>query len=198
MDISVKDNVEPTELVIQTLTQHLPYSLPTLRRLQFMETPGGCKTSYSHVLSTFDTEAPRKDFLVAYLDFSRGPDTEMWLYSSLEHPATQGDEIVCEEQVIKLLARVREIEGAYEAPRATPGILLIGSLHKKIFQILQKHSLVGSQTPEHFKYLFRVKDLPLEQELPDGLSWSPVRSSDMPLILSRTSIPYQESVTPSS
>jgi hypothetical protein len=196
MEISIKDNIEPTELVIQTLTQHLPYSLPALRRLQFMETTVGYKTSNLHVLSTFDTEAPGKDFFVACLDFSRGPDTEMWLYSSLENPATPGDEAVCEKQVLKLLARVREIEGAFEAQRATPGILLIGSLHKRVSQLLQKHSLVERQTEEHFKFLFRVKDLPLGRQLPDGLLWSPVRTSGIPLVLSRTSIPYQESVRP--
>jgi len=49
-----------------------------------------------------------------------------------------------------------------------PGILLIGSLHKKVFQLLQKHSLVKRQTSEHLKFLFRVEDLPLKKELPDG------------------------------
>jgi hypothetical protein len=196
METSIKDNVGSPELVLKVLKQHLPYSLPTLRRLQFMETPGGCKTSNSHILSTFDTEAPGKDFLIAFLDFSRGPDTELWLYSSLENPATPGDDAVCEEQVLKLLARVRKIEGNYEAQRATPGILLIGSIHTRVFKILQKHSLVKSRTSEHFKFLFRVKDLPLGRALPDGLSWSEVRPSDMPLILSRTPIPYQESVSP--
>jgi hypothetical protein len=196
METTIKDNAEPPELVLQTLTQHLPYSLPTLRRIQFMETTGGSKTSYSYVLSTFDTEAPGKDFLVAFLDFSRGPDTEMWLYSSLENPVTPGDEAVCEEQVLKLLARVREIEAAYEAQRATPGILLIGSLHKTVFQLLQKHELVKRQTPEHFKFLFRIEHLPLARELPDGLSYSSIRPADIPLVLSRTSIPYQASVPP--
>jgi hypothetical protein len=194
MEKSIKDNVDPPELVLEVLTQHLPYSLPTLRRLQFMATPGGRKTPNSHVLSTFDTEAPGTDFVVACLDFSRGPDTEMWLYSSLENPATPGDEAVWEEQILKLLARTREIEADYQAQRATPGILLIGSIHKRVFGLLQKHSLVKSQTPEHFKFLFKVKDLPPAKELPDGLSWSEVKPSDIPLVLSRTSIPYQESV----
>jgi len=196
METSIKDNVGSPELVLKVLKQHLPYSLPTLRRIQFMETPGGYKTSNSHILSTFDTEAPGKNFLIAFLDFSRGPDTELWLYSSLENPATPGDDAVCEEQVLRLLARVRKIEGNYEAQRVTPGILLIGSIHTRVFKILQKHSLVKSQTSEHFKFLFRVKDLPLGRALPDGLSWSEVRPSDMPLILSRTPIPYQESVSP--
>ncbi|KAH8746450.1 hypothetical protein F5882DRAFT_471407 [Hyaloscypha sp. PMI_1271] len=40
-------------------------------------------------------EAPGKNFLIAFLDFSRGPDTELWLYSSLENPANPGDDAVC-------------------------------------------------------------------------------------------------------
>jgi hypothetical protein len=191
METTIKDNAEPTKLVLQVLTQHLPYSLATLRRIQFMATTGGSKTPDSHVLSTFDTESSGKDFLVAYLDFSRGPDTEMWLYSSLENTATPGDEAVCEEQVLKLLAHVSKIEAAYEAQRATPGILMIGSLHKSVFRILQKHELVQRQTPEHFKFLFRVEDLPVGRGLPEELSYSSIRESDIPLVLSRTSIPYQ-------
>jgi hypothetical protein len=192
MERIIKDNVEPSAAVFEALEQHLPYSLPTLRRIQFMRTTGGCKTSNSHVLSTFDIEPPGKDFLVAYLDFSKGPQTEMWLYSSIENPVIPGDETVCMEQILKLLARVRVIELAYKTERATPKVLLIGSLHKRIFQLLQKHSLVKTQTVEHFKFVFNLKDLPLGRELPDGLSWSSIKPPDIRLVLSRTSIPYQE------
>ena len=194
MEISIKDNAGPSELVIQVLSQHMPYSIATLRRLQFMETPGGRRTPDSHVLSTFDTEAPKKDFLVAFLDFSRAADTAMWLYSSLQNPNDPGDEAVGEQQVLELVAQVRELEKIYGAERKTPGVCLIGSLHEKVLRILQKHSLVKAQTPEHFKFLFRVKNLPLGRELPDGLSWSSIREADIPLVLSRTPIPYEASV----
>lgn len=196
METTIKDNSEAPELVLEVLAQHLPYSLPTLRRLQFMKTTGVGKTSNSqHVLSTFDTESPGKDFLVACLDFSRGPESEIWMYSSIENAGTPGDEAVCEEQVLKLLGRVREIEQGLEAQRATPGIVLIGSLHKRLFQLLQKRSLVKRESAEHFKFLFKLKDLLPAKPLPDGLSWSTVKPTDLPLILSRTWIPYQESVS---
>ena len=191
MGTIIKDHADPPELVLRVLTQHLPYSLPTLRRIEFMKTAGGGKTSDSHVLSTFDTEAPGKDFLVAILDFSKGPDTEMWLYSSLENPMVVSDRSVCEEQVLELLSRVGELECAYEAQRATPSLFLIGSLHKKILEFLEKRSLVKYKSPEHTKFLFKLQDLPPAKELPAGFSWSTVRPSDIPLVLSRTSIPYQ-------
>ncbi|TVY84845.1 hypothetical protein LSUE1_G001122 [Lachnellula suecica] len=193
MEIIIDDNAEPTDLVLETLKQHLPYSLPTLRRIQFMKTTGGRKTSNSHVLSTFDKNSPGKDFLIAYLDFSKGPNSEMWLYSTIENPTTPSNEAVCEQQILKLLARVREIELSYEAPRETEGIVLIASLHLRVFQILQKHSLVRTKSPEHIKFIFKVNEMPLGRHLPDGLSWSVVRPDDIPLVLSRTSIPYDAS-----
>jgi hypothetical protein len=54
----------------------------------------------SFVLSTFDTQPPGSNFLLAYLDFSRGPNTKMWLYSSIENSSILGDEVVCEEQAV--------------------------------------------------------------------------------------------------
>lgn len=195
MEITIKDNAEAPELVLQVLKQHLPYSLATLRRLQFMSHPGGAKTPSSHVLSAFDTSSPGQEFFVACLDFSRGPDTEMWLYSSLENPSLPSNQAICEAQILSLISRVREIEAAYTAQRAIPGILLIGSLHKRVFEILQKNELVQRHTPEHLKFLFRLDGLTLGGELPDGMVFSEVGAEDIPLVLSRTAIPYQASVS---
>jgi hypothetical protein len=195
MGMTITDNAEAPELALQVLKQHLPHSIATLRRLQFMSHPGGAKTPDSHILSTFDTSPPGQDFFVACLDFSRGPDTEMWLYSSLENPSLPSNQDVCEAQILSLISRVREIEAAYSEQRATPGILLIGSLHKRVFEILQKHELVQRHTAEHLKFLFILDDLPLGGELPDGMGFSEVGAEDIPLVLSRTAIPYQASVS---
>jgi len=192
MSTIIKDNATPSELLLKALSQHLPYSLPTLRRLQVMKT--GPQTSDSHVLSTFDKESLEIDFLVAFLDFSQGPQTEMWMYSSIENPATPCNEALCEDQVLKLLERVAEIEREYKAKRETPGILLIGTLYDRIFQLLEKHSMVKMKTQQHFKFIFKVQDLPAGRQLPDGFSWSSIRASDIPLVLSRTVIPYKELV----
>lgn len=114
----------------------------------------------------------------------------MWLYSSLEHPITPGNATICEEQILALLAHVHELEKTYEEKRPTPGVLLIGSLHKKILQIFQKYQRVKEQTEEHFKFIFRREVLPMGRELPDGLEWSTIRAEDISLVLSRTAIPY--------
>ena len=135
-----------------------------------------------------------QDFAVAYLDFSRGPETEMWLYSSIENPVTDGNNTVCEEQILELLKRVRDIESQIAQDRREwPGVVLIGTLHEKILGILEKHARVKEKTYEHFKFIFKVENLPTGVPLPDKeLSYSTVKLSDIPLVLSRTHIPRKE------
>jgi hypothetical protein len=193
MAVDIIDSREPPRSVLSVLEQHLPYSLPVLRRLQFMNFPGG-QTPDSHILSTFDKEVPAQDFAVAYLDLSRGPETEMWLYSSIENPGIDGNSTVCEEQILELLKRVRDIESQIAQDRRQwPGKVLIGTLHEKILGILEKHAMVKEKTYEHFKFIFKVENLPTGAPLLDKeLSYSTVKLSDIPLILSRTHIPRQE------
>jgi hypothetical protein len=193
MTIDIIASREPPKEVLSVLEQHLPYSLPVLRRLQFMNFPGG-QTPDSHVLSTFDKELPAQDFAVAYLDFSRGPETEMWLYSSIENPGTDWNAIICEEQILELLKRVRDIESQMAQDRREwPGVVLIGTLHEKILGILEKNSMVKEKTYEHFKFIFKVENLPIGAPLLDKeLSYSTVKLSDIPLVLSRTHIPRKE------
>ena len=148
-------------------------------------------TQDSHVLSLFDKKAPGRDFFVAFLDLSKGPETEMWLYSSIENQDTPGDEVICEKQIMNLFSHVRGIEKAYQSQRETPGIVLVGALHKTIVEILDKHSMVSTKTEEHFKFIFKVDDLPDARSLPKTLSYSTVRPSDIALVLSRTAIPYK-------
>lgn len=194
MEAQILDNPEPTEQVLSILTQHLPYSLPTLRRLQFMKLDTR-SPSNQHVLSTFDRNAPGKDFLVAYLNFDIGPEVEMWMYSSIENPDTPGDDSVCEEQILALFKRASELEKTYQGQRETPGVLLVGSLHKIIVEILEKHSMVKDKTEEHFKFIIKTDELPFAQPLPETLSYSTMRPSDISLVLSRTAIPYKAFVT---
>ena len=127
---------------------------------------------------------------MAYVDLSKCPETEIWLYSTMEHTETPGNAIVCEEQVLKLSAQVREIEKTFEGQRQTPGIVFVGTLHARILEILEKHSLAKSNTEEHFRFIFKMNNLPAGNPLPDELLWSTVRPPDLPLVLSRTTIPY--------
>ncbi|KXJ95537.1 hypothetical protein Micbo1qcDRAFT_171892 [Microdochium bolleyi] len=91
--------------LLRLLEQHVPHSLPLLRRLQFTRFPGGV-TEHTRILFACssgsgggpsdgrpvdaqgdDRLAPAdgpNSFAAAYVDFSRGPETEVWMYSSLE------------------------------------------------------------------------------------------------------------------
>lgn len=78
------------QTVLPILRPFLPHSLPLYRRLQF---PYRTRTSY--VLATFplpeapgvlSTEEPPQCFAVAFLDRSRRPETELWIFLSGQVP----------------------------------------------------------------------------------------------------------------
>ena len=184
------DGVSESTLI--ALTNHLPHSIALFRRLQFMNMNGG-KTRNSHVFTLFKSP---DIFTVAYLDFSRGTETEMWLYSSMERLPGSEIETNCQEQVLEILKRVKAIENPYveaNGTRATPGIVLIGSLHEKILRFLEDQQRVKQATGPHFKFIFKAADLPPEVALrSEDLIYSEIRKSDIPLVLSRTEIPRKE------
>jgi hypothetical protein len=178
-----------SDLLITRLQAHLPYSLPLLRRLQCARNlPGGC-TPHAHVLCASyaqeqgeagngersvvvvvvdQQQAKSKDceeFAAAYVDLSCAPETQCWIYSTLEDGVTttttggkgggdgvgEGDER--EEDgialVLALLRRVRAValagscqEGGGEGMSADgkgkekEADVLVGSLHEAIRQRL--------------------------------------------------------------
>ncbi|KAH8815067.1 hypothetical protein F5884DRAFT_851569 [Xylogone sp. PMI_703] len=193
--IQVNTSHEASPDVLSLLSQQLPFSLPVLRRLEFMAFSGG-KTNDSHVLSCSVKEPGdlHEEFTVAYLDFSRGPETEMWLYSSIE----RGDMSVArweqgEALIAALLHSIQEIEKRHGLSRETPGIVLVGSLHERIVNILESQGRVATKTVPHFKFIFKVEELPAMPPLPDeDLVWAQIKKEDIPLVLSRTSIPRRE------
>jgi hypothetical protein len=155
-----------------------------------MNVQGG-KTSDSHVLLSHNT--PSGAVAAAYLDFSRGPETELWCYSSLEREQTPENDSECEVQIIRILRRVADIEKKVTGRRETPGVVLIGSLHEKVLDILRKHRLMKAETEPYYKFIFTLEMLPNSLPLPsEGLQWSTVHQSDIPLVLSRTEVPRKE------
>jgi hypothetical protein len=109
----------PPEALIERLARsHLPHALPMIRRLRFARFPGGI-TEHTRILwsSASSLEEDRQQqhqqlaagsgqclrgtgngegrvktpFAAAYLDFSRGPETELWIYSSMEHRLGRAD-----------------------------------------------------------------------------------------------------------
>ncbi|KAH6634441.1 hypothetical protein B0J18DRAFT_416242 [Chaetomium sp. MPI-SDFR-AT-0129] len=108
--ILLQDTPTPSPALLARLTSHLPYSLPLLRRLQFADKFKGGRTDETHVLYArlgrhpgVDGSASGDDhdgngdgvetghFAAAYVDLSQGPETQVWVYSSLEPDAAGGD-----------------------------------------------------------------------------------------------------------
>ncbi|KAK3383013.1 hypothetical protein B0T24DRAFT_603292 [Lasiosphaeria ovina] len=118
------------------LRQHIPHSLALLRRLQFAGKFAGTSPATARVLQAYYSSTSPEDsssegpFAAAYVDLSRGPETECWLYSSLEDScasaahttddertrlttscaAADGDAAAAMDLVVALLRRVRRLE----------------------------------------------------------------------------------------
>lgn len=201
----ISTHISNPEPVLALLAPHLPYSLPLYRRLQFMNLPGG-STESSHILATFSsTDISRTNnkspFTIAYLDLDRWPETEMWIYSSYEHPdhCTPAEIKEGEKQVLAMLRHiggvVKEWEERLESEsRGTPtGVVLCGTMHEKIFRFLVDEKMHGRKlvvdaSEENLKFVFAKGKLPEQKLLSEGFEWGVVLLEDFELVLSRTAI----------
>lgn len=113
----------------------------------------------------------------------------MWIFSSLESsqlPASAEET----EQIFALFSKAQELESEYDHKRETPGLICVGSMDERVLKVLQsRDGLVKDCTEPHYKFAFEVENLPPVTELPSGYKWSQVHTTDIPLVLSRTSIP---------
>ncbi|KAK3933528.1 hypothetical protein QBC46DRAFT_301094 [Diplogelasinospora grovesii] len=147
--------------LLNLLQAHIPYSLPLLRRLQFVRNfPAGGSTPTSHVLLAYYYHHPPQHhpqttttttsshdvaaavgnngggghFAAAYVDLSRAPETEAWLYCTAEDPpnpnasvnvdaGAAGEE--CDELVSAILRRIRNLSGNHNHPYPQQGQSLV-------------------------------------------------------------------------
>jgi hypothetical protein len=162
-----------------------------------MNFPGG-KSETSHVLASFSQGSTGRSFVAAYLDYSRGPETEMWIFSTMEGGAQQtpDEELINEQQLFALIRRAGELEREYHQPRTTPGILLLGSCSERVLAVLHGKDLVETAKEPWLKFIFdtdsSIPDVPLPSS---DFSWGTVKPHDLGLVISRTQIPRKESVT---
>ncbi|KAI0104829.1 hypothetical protein GGR51DRAFT_549348 [Nemania sp. FL0031] len=219
----------PPETLIEVLKSQLLYSLPLIRRLRFTRFPGGItentkilwssKVSLEDYLATTngDGENSRDEvpFAAAYLDFSRGPETELWIYSSMERRlgeargeggnATTGDrdkeETACAVALLREVKRQQDLYFVLGSTRAAerefPAIL-VGNLNEVVRERLTEAGMAIVSTGLYDKWIFKVGELP-DITLPDVSSgdgrrwvWDRVRREDIPLTISRTKIPRKE------
>lgn len=196
MAVTIEDFPQVPERLLALLTGHLPYSLPTLRRLQFAHRVKGGSSPTTRILLAYNaTDSPAAgagdpvtpgpaSFAAAYVDPSRGPETECWLYSTLEDGGEAGNppDPECVEQVLALLRRIRKIHAEYiaanesrsngsngVAPEAItgtqlplhllrsrpPGHMIFGSVHESVRQAMLAEGVVVRPTIDK----------------PDGASW---------------------------
>ncbi|MCJ1404677.1 hypothetical protein MMC11_007903 [Xylographa trunciseda] len=152
----VHTHPSPRLTLLPHLLPLLPFSLPLVRRIQFH-----FQSPHAHVLSTIapDTPPPQSPtptsapppFAALYLDRSRAPETEGWLFSTLELPASLRPNSPPHSetsQLPHLLALLRHIPSlplppSYP-PAQAPSLLLLGSVHRSVLQALK-----GSPIPPH-------------------------------------------------
>ena len=201
MPPTVLSSTSVPEGLVELLAGHLPYSLPLLRRLQFTRFKGGLAPT-SRIIVT-PPDAFRQDgeketihFTAAFLDPATSPETQMWVYSTLEDgEVSDSDREVCAEQIVAVVEEARRIGNAYDGEMAYPGNLLVGTLHSAIQEVMKEKGIKFKSNSADLgsnKWLFRMEDLPSgEVDLADGLHWSPATHEDCQIAISRTYLPRQ-------
>ncbi|KAI0535759.1 hypothetical protein GGR58DRAFT_426292 [Xylaria digitata] len=231
----------PPEALVELLARsHLLHALPLIRRLRFATRfPGGI-TEHARILwcsrlaledhlaanqsaegeyqvgkqDEVEKEAVEVPFAAAYLDFSRGPETELWIYSSMERGSRKGtgrgeegskdgeEEIAC---AVSLLREVKRQQDLYFTPGSAQArtrefpTVLIGNLNEVLRERLAAPGVGMAivSTGLYDKWIFKVAELPdvaLPEILGDGQRWAwrAVRQEDIPFMLSRGTIDRRE------
>ncbi|KAJ2905376.1 hypothetical protein MKZ38_005675 [Zalerion maritima] len=188
--------------IIRLLESHLPESLPLFRRLQFLnrsQSSDSAHVLFSH-LCMHDDGRPEevhdrtKEFVAAYIDISRGPETEMWVYCSVEKGLINDHPEAVAECISGLMARAKAILAEYPHPRPIEGSFVIGALAEPTRTLLLKYGDLEVVRDTFWdRWDFRVGDMPStlgspDDVLPPGFKWSAVGKEDAETAVSSTQI----------
>ncbi|KAF2969501.1 hypothetical protein GQX73_g4076 [Xylaria multiplex] len=204
----------PPEALVELLARsHFLQGLPLIRRLR-QSAEGEELAGKRDGVEKTTKEAVEVPFAAAYLDFSRGPETELWIYSSMERgsekgtgreeeePDDGGEGIAC---AVSLLREVKHQQDLYFTPgsarastREFPTVL-VGNLNEVLRKRLAAPGagMAIVSTGLYDKWIFKVTELPdvaLPETLGDGRRWAwrAVRREDIPFMLSRSKIDRKE------
>ncbi|KAM0273997.1 hypothetical protein ACHAQH_008054 [Verticillium albo-atrum] len=195
--------------LLDLLVPHLPYSLSLVRRLQFTSASPTGKTPSARIIFASDdqlsgkheaAEPSTRHFTVSYFDPSRGPETQTWIYSTLEDAHARDSSVVlnpdeishCENQILAVVSEIKRVTREYDAvePLAYPRQVLIGTLNHAVRAVLRKHGVAMTHRHDYEKIIFPFDKLPpADAPLPDGLSFEATTLEDCHVVKSRTDIP---------
>lgn len=176
--------------VVALLAAHVPRSLPLLRWLQWARyRENGAPRPGARTVVVVDESGQR--FTAAHVDFAGGPDTQMWLYSTLED-GIEGDVCDYASQIDELTREILRAGRSCGASKLCyPSALLLGTLATPVRRVLEgMERITGRETGYYDKWLFRATDLPARDfELPPGMRWDTATLEDCRVVMSRTDIP---------
>ncbi|KAL0929242.1 acetyltransferase [Colletotrichum truncatum] len=220
VDIPIQVFTDVPGDLVHILQARLPRSITLLRRLQFTKFPSG-KTEHTRIIVASDPPLTSKivdwsswqngnetvpqphHFTAAYLDPSRGHETNMWLYSTFEDfhgadcnipPLSEEETTLCSRQIIAVLNEAKRQGRLYpHQPLANPKYILVASLHDAVKAAAARNGVQfeSTQEPGYDKFIFKIDQLPEgeELELPQGLVWRKGTLGDCEIVKSKTNIP---------
>ncbi|KFA53267.1 hypothetical protein S40293_04719 [Stachybotrys chartarum IBT 40293] len=183
--------------LVSLVSSHLPYSIPLLRRLQFAKFHGATTEHARVVFASHspwpqDASDPPSSFSVSYVDVSGGPETQMWLYSTMENGTAGGSvRTDSEEQLNAIVQEIVQLKIEFGRECVYPGHVLLGTLHSGVRAVLEKSGRIYPRdTGDYDKWLFKIEELPTaETPLPEDMVWGVASLQDCEVVVSRTNLP---------
>lgn len=179
------------------LQYHLPESLTLLRRLQSIKLTVKARIHARLIFASqygklgSDTEQPDiPSFSVTYVDVAGGPDTQMWLYSTLQDDPTAKLGIEDSREQLKSISdTIIKLCREYGKDTFYPHSLILGSLESNVQAILAESGRIQSRG-DYDKWIFDFPDIPEPASvLQDGMIYGTASMDDCRVVASRTHIP---------
>ncbi|KJZ76949.1 hypothetical protein HIM_03826 [Hirsutella minnesotensis 3608] len=186
--------------LLELLSKRLPSSLIILRRLQFAKRDAGADHRARTIVSADSLSLGKGPIrpmrmTVAHVDVSYSPNTQLYLYSTLEDRShepngstpTPEDEAQLRNVVETIICLRKDNGGEPWYPRQ----LILGSLHSDVEALLAKSGRLTPLRPINYdKWIFKTQELPTNSDrLPEGMFWGHATPSDCRVVVARTQIP---------
>lgn len=147
-------------------------------------------------------------WLIAFVDRSRRPETELYMLCSWEIE-NDVDPEASYKQLSAVFRRIRRLglpESIHEQGKVAAGteiaainhtnvVFTCGAIHESTYKIIKQHRWIstaydGKEVP-YRPYIFCNDSTPAVKDLPDGLRWDKLRVQDYELVRSTSAIPRQ-------